>query len=115
MMTAAATPEDQLADAVAEYYADPLGFVLLAYPWGEPGTPLENESGPDDWQREFLEDLGRKVRARGFDGTAGVLPIRMAVASGHGIGKSTVIAWVCDWIMSTRDNSRGTITANTVK
>jgi hypothetical protein len=37
----------------------------------------------------------------------------MAVASGHGVGKSTVSAWITDWIMSTRARAKGTITANT--
>ena len=30
---------------------DPLAFVLLTYPWGEPGTPLEHFQGPRKWQR----------------------------------------------------------------
>jgi len=37
----------------------------------------------------------------------------MATASGHGIGKSTLVAWIVDWIMSTRPHCHGTITANT--
>ncbi len=37
----------------------------------------------------------------------------MAVSSGHGIGKSTVVAWTVIWIMSTRPDAVGTITANT--
>ncbi len=36
-----------------------------------------------------------------------------AVASGHGIGKSTLSAWLTLWIMSTRPRAKGTITANT--
>ena len=40
-------------------------------------------------------------------------PIRMATASGHGIGKSTLVAWIVDWLMSTRPHCQGTITANT--
>lgn len=43
----AANPHLKLAEAVGEYYADPLGFVKFAYPWGEPGE-LQNEQGPDD-------------------------------------------------------------------
>ena len=95
-------------------YADPLRFVLEGYGWGEPG-PLELFDGPDVWQREFLTKLGQEVAARDFDGITPVLPIRMAVASGHGIGKSTLVAWLVDWIMSTRPNAHGTLTANTEK
>lgn len=113
-MSVAATlpPDAMLAEAVSEYYADPLGFVLFAYPWGEPG-PLANEPGPDDWQREVLAEIGREVLARGFDGAAAVAPIREAVASGHGIGKSVLVAWLVDWILCTRPHCKGTVTANT--
>ena len=30
-----------LADEVGKFYDDPLGFVMFAYQWGEPGTLLE--------------------------------------------------------------------------
>lgn len=108
------TADQQLADQVAEFYADPLGFVQFAYPWGEPGTPLADCDGPDEWQSAFLLELGAAVQDRGFDGLRAVDPIREVVASGHGIGKSTLVAWVVDWIMSTRPDAQGTITANTV-
>ena len=105
--------EQRLATEVAGFYADPLGFVRTMYPWGEPATSLEHATGPDKWQAEFLTRLGAAVRQRTFDGVTAVQPIRMAVSSGHGIGKSTLVAWIVDWIMSTRTDSRGTITANT--
>ena len=102
----------QLAEDVAKFYADPLGFVMWAYPWGQPGI-LEKHDGPDKWQREFLIELGRQVKARNFDGVNPVDPIRMCVVSGHGVGKSALSAWVIHWIMSTRPRARGTVTANT--
>jgi hypothetical protein len=86
--------------------------VQLAYPWDELGE-LAGFKGPDTWQRVFQEDLGREVRARGFDGIHAVVPIRMATASGHGIGKSTLVAWIVYWLMSTRPHCQGTVTANT--
>jgi len=104
--------DNQLADEIAKFYADPLGFVKFAYPWGEAG-PLANAAGPDGWQTEFLQEIGREVTARRFDGVTAVQPLRFATASGHGIGKSTVVAWIVDWIMSTRPLAVGTITANT--
>ncbi len=109
----AQTYEQLLHDTVGEYYADPLGFVLAMYPWGEPGT-LEQEPGPDQWQCEMLEDIGRQVLERKFDGSNAVAPIRCAVSSGHGIGKSVMVAWLVDWIMSTRPHCQGTVTANTI-
>src|SRR6185295_8272306 len=79
--------QTELAEFVSQYYDDPLGFVLACFPWGE-GGPLEKQPGPDAWQIEALEDIGRQVRARCFDGQNAVDPIRIAVSSGHGIGKS---------------------------
>lgn len=104
--------EIELHDQIGQFYADPLGFVKFAYPWGEPG-PLERYAGPDDWQRDFLLELGEYVRARKFDGKTPVLPIRMTTASGHGIGKSVLVAFLVGWLMSTRPNCKGTVTANT--
>ena len=61
-----------LADHVARFYADPLGFVKMAWPWGEPGA-LEPFTGPDAWQRDFLIDVGKEVEKRAFDGRHAVL------------------------------------------
>jgi len=104
--------DTDLAEQVGKYYADPLGFVRFAYPWGERGS-LRDCAGPDTWQAEVLKDVGAEVSKRRFSGTAAVDPIRMAIASGHGIGKSTLVAWLVNWIMSTRPHAQGTITANT--
>ena len=103
----------ELAEEISQFYHDPYGFVLFAYPWGEKGGPLEAYDGPDAWQTQFLKDLGVLVTRRAFGGVMPVAPVRMAVSSGHGTGKTTLWAWVVDWIMSTRPNARGTVTANT--
>jgi hypothetical protein len=86
---AAAALNDQLADDVGAFFFDPLGFVMYAYPWGERG-PLEAHDGPDRWQRECLEHVGRQTREHNFDGVRPVLPIRIAVPSGHGTGKGAL-------------------------
>jgi len=104
--------ETALAEWARDCADDPLRFVLEAYPWGEPG-PLKDHAGPDTWQMAFLDQLGQDVRARGFDGVTPVAPIRCATSSGHGIGKSVMVAWLVDWIMSTRPHCQGTVTANT--
>src|SRR5260370_37535940 len=106
------SPSDrELTADMARFYADPLGFVRYAFPWGK--GLLEHHDGPDTWQLEFLSQLGAEVRKRNFDGHTPVDPIRMTRASGHGIGKSAMSAWVSLWIMSTRPRCRGTVTANT--
>lgn len=112
MATATRSLNAELASTLSEYYADPYGFVIRAFPWGEPG-PLENETGPDDNQKEFLQSLGKEVESRGFDGANPVMPIRMCESSGHGTGKSAMGAWLAWWILSTRPFSIGTVTAGT--
>lgn len=104
--------DELLAEEVANYYADPLGFVLFAYPWGEPGR-LQHYDGPDVWQSEFLDGIGKEIAEKGFDGLNSVLPIRRSVSSGHGIGKSAIVAMLVDWLMSTRPHCKGVVTANT--
>jgi len=94
-----------LATDVAGFYDDPLGYVLYVFPWGE--GPLEHHEGPDDWQREELDALGAHVRS-GSD-----LSFRDAVASGHGIGKSAITAWIIHWFTATRPHCAGVVTANT--
>src|SRR6266571_9312726 len=103
----------ELADEIKRFYEDPLGFVLFAYPWLEPGSELEHESGPDEHQQQFLKDIGKEVAARRFNGTDPVMPILMSATSGHGTGKSVMGAWIADWILSTRPDSIGTVTAGT--
>jgi hypothetical protein len=76
------------------------------------GTRLHDQDGPDDWQREFLTRLGEESdrRGRGVDLPA----IQMAVASGHGAGKSALVSWIVLWFMSTRFDPACVVTANTM-
>ena len=104
---------ERLVELVAEYHHDPLGFVRVAYPWGEPNTLLEGHDGPDHWQTKFLKELGAEVRRNAFDGRHPVMPVLRAVSKGHGVGGSVMAAWLVDWIMSTRPHSQGVVTANT--
>ena len=81
---------EQLAQTLAPFRRDPLGYVLSAFPWGQPGTALAGEDGPEPWQREVLEKLGHGLMSSAE-------AVRMAVASGHGIGKSALVAWIILW------------------
>lgn len=112
MSATAQQVNDQLAEAISEFYADPLGHVLFSYPWGE--GQLQGRTGPQEWQVEFLTAVGEKVLKRGFDGVNAVKPILMSTASGHGIGKSALVTWLIRWIMDTRPFCKGVVTANTV-
>lgn len=117
---------DDIAEELARGYDDPLRFVLWAFPWGESPelsiVPLPepwaskypgSKFGPDKWACEVLDEIGQQVRANGFDGIHAVKPIRLAVASGHGIGKSFLTACLVIWILATRPNCKGVVTANT--
>lgn len=105
--------EAELDHWVGSTFADPLAFVLGAFEWGEPGTALEHEPGPDAWQIDVLTAIGEAVKKNNFNGSDPVRPIRIAVSSGHGVGKSALTAWLILWIMSTRPGAQGSITANT--
>lgn len=98
----------ELEEFVGQFYDDLEGFIDCCYAW-----PIQGESGPDDWQRSIAREVSVAVKERGFDGINAVLPIREGVSSGHGIGKSVLIAMIVHWLMSTRRNAKGTITANT--
>lgn len=65
---------------VSEYTNRPLKFVQDWFAW-------EDGEGPDTWQEEFLRDLETKLNSRTFNGKDPVDPIRMARASGNGVGK----------------------------
>lgn len=100
---------DELIEALGALTHDPLAFVYFAYPWGELGTPLEDMEGPDEWQIQILKDIGEQLKKGKDLQTA----IQEAVASGHGIGKSALISWLIHFAISTHENTRGVVTANT--
>lgn len=103
--------EALLAQDMGDLADDPLEFVRYAYQWdyGE----LAGFDGPDSWQEGFLRELGEEIRKRGFNFKDAVEPIRTTTTSGHGVGKSALVSWLADFILSTRPQSKGIITANT--
>jgi hypothetical protein len=115
----------QLADTIADFYADPLGYVMFNWDWNNDTSiqlvklaePWKSrygcEYGPDVWACEFLDQLGRDIKARGFNGKDPVEPIMYSTASGHGIGKSVMVAWLIKFVIDTRPSCKGTVTANT--
>jgi hypothetical protein len=97
---------DMTAEA-ARFTHDPAGFVLWAFPWGE--GELAGQNGPRQWQGEILRAIGERLKS----GATVQQAIQIAVASGHGIGKSALVSWLNLWAMSTAPNTRGVVTANT--
>lgn len=90
-------------------------FVMFAYPWGKANTPLCNMKGPRHWQRDDLQAITDHIRNNKSIMDLGLDPTmwREATASGRGVGKSAKIAWLTDWMMTTRLGSTCIITANT--
>jgi hypothetical protein len=89
---------------------DPEKFVLFAFPWGEPGTPLERYKGPRTWQRQVLRDIKNHIADNGDVDMYKVL--RMATASGRGIGKSALVSWLVLWMLTTRIGASVIVSAN---
>ena len=89
--------------------------VITYKEWMRPYSErFDSRYGPDRWACEFLDNLGEEIRKRGFaDVMQAVDPVLYSTVSGHGIGKTCLVAWLVIFIMSTRPLSRGTVTANT--
>lgn len=117
--------DSELAAAISEFYADPLGWVMFSYPWGQQFlpdgslNPLRNKKGPERWQRRLLIKLGNHIRnnldMKQLCAEVDYYVWRSARASGHGVGKSALVAWIIQFLMSTRPDTRGLVTANTQK
>ena len=96
--------DEELLLALASFSNDPLGWVYFAFSWGE--GELERDVGPEPWQVRILEDLR--------DGLISMEEaIQLARTSGHGIGKSALVAWIILWAISTFEDTKGVVTANT--
>jgi len=104
----AAELENELISQVAAFTHDPLGFVLFAFDWGV-GALVNFPDGPDPWQRDILSVIGDRLKA----GMSATEAIQIAIASGHGIGKSALVAWLIEWAMATFEDCKGVVTANT--
>jgi hypothetical protein len=89
---------------------DPEAFVLFAFPWGQPNTPLAKFQGPRKWQREILRDISKHIKAN--EGKVNMDTLREAVSSGRGIGKSALVSWLILWMLSTRIGSTVIVSAN---
>lgn len=93
-----------LGEWLNECHDEPLLFVQTAFPWGE--GELAEYDGPDVWQIDILEQIKR--HELNIDEA-----LRVAVASGHGIGKSALVAWIILWAIMTQTDTKGVVTANT--
>lgn len=96
-----------LIQLAGECSKDPLRFVQVAFPWGK--DLLKDWAGPDKWQLQVLTDIRDRLQAgEPMDGV-----LNEAVAAGHGVGKSALVAWIVLWALCTYPDTRGVVTANT--
>lgn len=102
-------PERELREAIGSFRHDPERFVRFAFPWREEGKELAAEDGPREWQLQQLRFISEALKA----GASVEGAIRIAVASGHGIGKSALVAWIILWALCSHPQTKVTITANT--
>ncbi len=105
LLTKESNLEEELIKDLGSLTHDPYKFVLYSFPWGE--GELKDYDGPDKWQTDQLKLIGKSLK----DNPG--LAIRDAIASGHGIGKGCLSAWLILWALSTFEDTRGIITANT--
>ena len=89
---------------------DPEAFVYFVFPWGQRNTPLEHFKGPRRWQRQVLRQFATHIKANRTAEAYEVL--RMAIASGRGIGKSALVSWIVIWMLTTRIGSTTIVSAN---
>jgi hypothetical protein len=99
--------QQMLADDLGGFTHDPLGAVLYGFPWGE--MELEKSAGPRQWQATILADVGAHLK----NPETCHQPFKCAVSSGHGIGKSALVAMIIWWAMSTFEDCKVIVTANT--
>jgi|TARA_R100001244_G_scaffold45009_1_gene40717 hypothetical protein len=109
------TPEEE-QELMTEVWSlnikdSPLNFVKYIFPWGQEGTPLEDFTGPRKWQEKILRDITNHIAKNEVIDLPEMF--RLAVASGRGIGKSALVAWVVLWFLSTRLGGTVVVTANT--
>jgi hypothetical protein len=96
-----------LGEEISQYIHDPAGMALYAFPWGT--GDLADSAGPRKWQGGILDAIGTHLQNK----QTRHQPCLIAVASGKGIGKSALVGIIIDWAMSTCEDCKVILTANT--
>lgn len=98
---------EQLIELAAECSTDPHKWSLLAWDWDH--GPLKGHKGPREWQT----DINCIIRDHLQNPETRFEPLKISVASGHGIGKSAELGMLVNWALSTCEDCKVVITANT--
>src|SRR6202046_3376089 len=88
-------PEPTLTNAMALVKHNPALFCKIAYPWDK--GELKGSNGLRAWQEDIMQVIGKHLQ----DPKTRHTPLQIAVASGHGIGKSCAVSMIIDWALST--------------
>lgn len=99
----------ELARDIGSFTHDPVAYVWYAFPWGTGELVGSGRDRPRKWQLEVLDAIGAHLR----DPATRFKPCLVSVASGHGIGKSALIAMISKWASDTAVDTKVAITANT--
>lgn len=76
------------AQAILTFHDRPADYVRCVF-----------QAEPDKWQEDALNAIATGSR--------------LAVASGHGVGKTALTSWLIHWFMATRSDPQVVVTANT--
>jgi hypothetical protein len=93
---------------------NPYNWVMFTFPWGKPGTRLEHVKGPHSWQKDEMLRIAEHIRKSKAVVASGKKPeiYQSATASGRGVGKSALTAWLNLWMMSCNLGSTSIALAN---
>jgi hypothetical protein len=94
-------------EQIGAHSRDPLWYTRYAYPWGT--GELKNSPGPRKFQQQVLATLRDHLQ----NPETRFKPCRVAIASGHDIGKTALMAFVSQWGLSSCADARINVTAGT--
>lgn len=100
-------PNDAIIAKAAACRYDPLAWAQFAWDWGH--GELAEYDGPREWQANIFT----LIRDHLANPETRFQPLQIAVASGHGIGKSASMGMLSNWAMSCFADCKIVTTANT--
>lgn len=98
--------ERQLIEDMAGFSKSYRSWIYYSFAWGE--GELAKFEGPDKWALDLIDKIDQKLLTPGE-------AIKFAISSGHGIGKSAFVSWTILWSLSTFEDTKVVVTANTEK
>jgi hypothetical protein len=109
MVTAMARtdPNDEIISLAASCRFSPAAWSRIAWDWGV--GELDGIDGPRNWQDEINQCIARHLA----NPETRYQPLKISVASGHGIGKSAEMGMLSNWALSCWPDAKIVTTANT--